>query len=259
MEIIELDFLDLFWTGGLIVIAIALSRWQKLGLEGQFLIAGIRSLIQLMFIGYVLEFIFAIDNPVAVISIVSVMITIAAIVAKNRIAKKMAGLLPIVWGALFFTSSLIVGYGIIFIIQPDRWYNPQYLIPLVGMILGNTLNGASLSGERLATSIKHNRLEIETHLCLGATDKQAIEKYRIGAVKVALIPTLNTMMIVGMVSLPGMFTGQVLAGNDPLSAASYQILILFMVALSNLMTTLIITEGVYRKFFNSKQQLVIDN
>lgn len=259
MEIIELDWIDLFWTWGLIVVAIALSSWQKLGLGGQFFIASIRSLIQLMFLGYVLEFIFVVNSPLAVIAIVSVMITIAAIVAKNRISNKIKGLLPIVWGALLVSTSFVVSYSIIFIIQPDNWYNPQYLIPLVGMILGNTLNGASLSGERLASAIKNNRLEIETHLCLGATGKQAVSKYHQEAMKIGLIPILNTMMIVGMVSLPGMFTGQVLAGNDPLSAASYQILILFMIALANLITVLIITEGVYRKFFNAQQQLIINN
>ncbi len=257
MEIIELDVIDLLWTWGLILIGILLVKWQKLALEGQLLIASLRSLIQLMFIGYILEFIFAVDNPIAILIIIGVMISIASIVAKNRISSKMEGLLPIVWIALFASTSFVVSYSIIFIIQPDDWYNPQYLIPLVGMILGNILNGASLSGERLANDIKNNRLTIETHLSLGATAKQAVQQYRKDAIKIGLVPILNTMMIVGMVSLPGMFTGQVLAGNNPLSAASYQILILFMIALANIVTILIITEGVYRKFFNDRQQLVI--
>ena len=156
MEIIELDLIDLFWTWGLIAIAIALVSWQKLGLEGQFMLASIRSLIQLMFIGYVLEFIFTVDNAIAVIAIVLVMITIASVVAKNRISDKLKGLLPIVWGALLVSTSFVVSYSIIFIVQPDDWYNLQYLIPLVGMVLGNTLNGASLSGERLASAIVNN-------------------------------------------------------------------------------------------------------
>jgi putative ABC transport system permease protein len=151
---------------------------------------------------------------------------------------------------------LIVAYSIILIIQPDQWYNPQYLIPLVGLILGNTLNGASLSGERLTAMINNNRLEVETHLCLGATPQQAIASYRTEAIRIGLIPILNSMMVVGMVSLPGMFTGQVLAGNNPLDAASYQILILFMIALANLLTTLLVTEGVYRHFFNQNAQLI---
>lgn len=256
MEIIQLDFLDLAWSWTIILLAVALSRWQKLKLEGQFVIAAIRSLIQLLFIGYVLEFIFAVNNPLLIILMILVMITLAAVVARNRISKKITGLLNTVWFALFFSSTLIVGYSIILIIQPPQWYNPQYLIPLFGMILGNTLNGASLAGERLTSMIKNNQLEIETHLCLGATPQQAITNYRTEAIRVGLIPILNSMMVVGMVSLPGMFTGQVLAGNNPLDAASYQILILFMIAFANLLTTWLITEGVSRHFFNQNSQLI---
>ncbi len=257
MEIIKLDSLDLLWAWGIILLIIVVSRWQKLGLEGQFFIASIRAILQLMFIGYVLEFIFAVNNAIAVIGIILIMITIASVVARNRIDKKMEGLLQIIWGALFVSVSLAISYTIILIIQPENWYNPQYLIPMVGMILGNILNSASLSGERLASMIKNNHLEIETHLSLGATAKQAIRQYQLEAVKIGVIPILNSMMIVGLVSIPGMFTGQVLGGNSPLDAASYQILILFMIAFANVVTVCLITEGVYRNFFNAQQQLII--
>lgn len=259
MEIIQLDFIDLIWCWGLIIIAIGLSRWQNLGLESQFLIASMRSLFQLLFIGYLLEFIFALNNPYSVILMITMMITIAAKVTTNRISKTIKGLLPIVWFAIFLSSTFTVGYTMMLIIQPEKWYNPQYLIPLIGMVLGNILNGASLSGERLASMINNNQLEIETYLSLGATPKQAIAKYRTEAIKVGLIPIINTMMIVGMVSLPGMFTGQVLAGNNPLDAASYQILILFTIALASLLVTILITEGVYRRCFNENAQLIVNS
>jgi putative ABC transport system permease protein len=98
---------------------------------------------------------------------------------------------------------------------------------------------------------------VETHLCLGATPKEAIAAYRQEAIRVSLIPTLNQMLVVGIVSLPGMFTGQVLAGVDPVDAASYQILILFAIALTNLLTSLLVAEGVYRRFFNQNAQLTL--
>jgi putative ABC transport system permease protein len=257
MEIIQLDLIDLLWCWGIILIAIGLTRWQNLGLEAQFTIAAFRSLVQLLFIGSLLDLIFAINNPGAVFLILIIMISIAARVTTNRISNNLKGLFAIVWFALFISSSLTVGYSIVFIIQPTTWYNPQYLIPLVGMILGNILNGASLAGERLAKMITDNRLEVETYLSLGATPLQAIAPYKQEAIKIGLIPTLNSMMVVGIVSLPGMFTGQVLGGNNPLDAASYQILILFMIALANILTTSLITEGVYRKFFNQDAQLII--
>jgi putative ABC transport system permease protein len=124
------------------------------------------------------------------------------------------------------------------------------------MVLGQAMNSASLAGERLSSTKKSHRLEIETHLCLGATPQQAIAAYQKAAIRASLIPTLNQMMVVGLVSLPGMFTGQVLAGSEPLNAASYQILILFMIALANLITAQLVTEGIYRRFFSENLSLL---
>jgi putative ABC transport system permease protein len=254
---ITLDFLDLGWSLGIIAIAVVLSSWQRLGLEGQLIFAAGRSLLQLLVVGYVLAIIFALDNPLVVLGILGVMLTIAAIVARNRIGKKIKGLLPVVWGALLVSSALTLSYTIALIVQPQTWYSPQYLIPLAGMVLGNAMNGASLAGERLASLISQNRLEVETHLCLGATPKEAISTYRQEAIRISLIPTLNQMMVVGIVSLPGLFTGQVLAGVDPFDAASYQILILFAIVLTNLLTAVLVAEGVYRRFFNQNAQLTL--
>jgi len=256
-QLIELDWLDLGWTLGLIGLAIALSAWQKLDLEGQLFIGAMRSLLQLLVVGYFIALIFAINHPLAVLGILGVMSTIAAIAAKNRISQQLKSLFPLVWGSIFVSTSLTIGYAILLIIQPPDWYSPQYLIPLAGMVLGNAMNGASLAGERLVSLIQQNQREVETHLCLGATSKQAIATYQKTAIRASLIPTLNQMMVVGIVSLPGMFTGQVLAGIDPLNAVSYQILILFMIALANLMTAILVTEGVYRRFLNEQMQLII--
>lgn len=254
-EIIQLNSTDLGLALGMIGAAIALSRWQHLELEGQFLIASGRAILQLLVVGYVIALIFALNNPLAVLGLLGMMITIASIVARNRIGKKIKGLFPIVGGSLVISSALTLGYVLVLIIQPERWYDPQYLIPLTGMILGNAMNSASLAGERLSSLIEQNRLSVETYLCLGATPSQAISSYQREAIRAGLIPTLNQMMVVGLVSLPGMFTGQVLAGGDPLNAASYQILILFMIAFTNLLTAILITEGVYRRFFNVNAQL----
>jgi putative ABC transport system permease protein len=257
MNIIDLEPIDLLSALGMIAAAIALSFWGKLGLEGQLLFAAGRAILQLLIVGNILDLIFALNTPWAVLTCLGVMLTIAAVVARNRIGKKIKGLLSVVWFSLLFSCALSLGYVVAIIVQPPTWYQPQYLIPLMGMILGNAMNGAALAGERLATMIKNHHLEIETHLSLGATAKQAIASYQKEAVRVALIPTINQMTVVGLVSLPGMFTGQVLAGIDPLNAASYQILILFAIALSVIITTFLVTEGVYRKFFNSNCQLIV--
>jgi putative ABC transport system permease protein len=254
-ELIVLDPLDLGLALGLVGMAIALSIWQQLELEGQLLFASGRSLLQLLVVGYFLALIFALNNPWLVLLVIAIMLTIAAIVARNRINQKIGGLLTVVWGALLASSVLTLGYTMVFIIQPQNWYSPQYLIPLAGMVLGNAMNGASLGGERLASLIRQHRLEVETYLCLGATPKQAIMTYQKEAIRTGLIPNINQMMVVGIVSLPGTFTGQVLSGIDPLNAASYQILILFMAIFANLLTTFLVTEGVYRQCFNQNAQL----
>lgn len=253
----KLDIIDLVLLLGMLGVSLTLSFWQKLELESQLIIASGRSILQLLMIGYILEFIFEINQPLPVVIILIMMLTIATQVIKNNISKEIKGLFPIIFGSIFVSILFTLSYTLILIIQPKTWYEPQYLISLTGLVLGNTMNSASLAGERLASNIKNNRLEIETFLSLGATPLQAIKNYRKQAIRVSLIPTLNNMMVMGLVSLPGIFTGQILAGIPPLEAASYQILILFMIVVTNLIMTSLITRGVYRKFFNQDLQLII--
>lgn len=255
-NLIALNTLDLVLCLGMIGMAIALSLWQKLGLEKQLAYSSVRSLMQLIAIGYILDLVFAIDNGLVVLGILGVMMAIAAVVTRNRIDEKLQGLLPTVVLSLVASNAFTLGYVILLIVQPEKWYEPQYIIPLAGMLFGNAMNGASLAGDRLLNTINQNRLEIETHLCLGATPKQAITNYQREAIRTGLIPTLNNMVVMGLVSLPGMFTGQVLGGSNPLDAASYQILIIFAIVLTNLISGILITEGIYKHFFNQDEQLI---
>lgn len=257
MELITLDITDLGLALGLMAIAIALAQWQQLGLTGQLIIATLRTIAQLVGVGYLLDFIFALNNPLAVGLIILAMVTIAALAAKKQINQKLGNILPILWGGILTSTLAVLCYVNLVIIQPPDWYSPQYVIPIAGMILGNAMNGASLAGERLVSTVKQQRLDLETHLSLGATPAQALSTYRRQAVRTALIPTLNQMMIVGIVNLPGMMTGQILSGVAPLDAVSYQILIMFMVATANLLTSLLVTYGISQKIFNAQAQLII--
>ncbi|MBD1924337.1 iron export ABC transporter permease subunit FetB [Microcoleus sp. FACHB-831] len=254
--LIKLDFTDLACALGMMAIAIGLSSWQKLGLEGQLAIAAVRTVVQLLGVGCILAVVFASNNPWIVLGILILLLTADAIVARNRISKKIPQLFPIVWGSIFISAALTLSYTIFLVIQPTTtWYDPQYLIPLAGSVLGNAMNAAALCGERLASTIAASQLEIETHLSLGATPKSAIAQYRKEAIRAALIPTLNTMMVVGIVTLPEIITGQLLSGTDPLQAAAYQIVIMIMVAFTSLSATLLVTQGLQRQFFNQNLQL----
>ena len=255
-DLIKLDFVDLAIAVGLMAGAIGLSAWEKLGLELNLVTATGRTILQLLVLGYVLDFIFALDNVWGVLAILAVIITITAIVARNRISPKIPLVLPLVWGAIFISTAVTVLYANFLIIQPDRWYEPRYVIPLAGIVLGNAMNAAAIAGERLVSTMNAQSVEIETHLSLGATPEQAVSQYRKAAIRAAFLPTINQMTLVGMVAIPGITTGQLLAGIRPIDAVSYEILIIFMVAASNLLTTILVTRGLYRQFFNSAAQLV---
>lgn len=255
-NLIRLDLWDLAWALGLMALAIGLSAWQQIGLEWSLAIATARTVIQLLVVGSILQIIFELNNPWAVLAVLTVMLTIAAVVARNRIGKKYPLVLPLVWISILLSTASTLLYTNLLIVQPAVWYEPQYLIPLAGIVLGNAINGAAIAGERFVSTINASQLEIETHLSLGATPQQAVAQYRKDAIRAGLIPNLNQMMVVGIVTLPGIITGQLLSGVDPLDAASYQILIMFMLAFANLLTALLVTFGLSRQFFNSASQLI---
>ena len=256
MELIQLTPVHLVWALGLIVFAIGLSAWEKLGLEWRLLVATGRTIVQLVGVGFFLEVIFAWKNPWAVLGVLGLMLTVAAMVARNRIGKKIPQILPIVWGSLLVSTALTIIYVNLLVLQPPSWYEPQYLIPLAGIVLGNAMNGGAIAGERLASTLSSARLEIETHLSLGATPQQAVASSRKEAIRAGMIPTLNSMMIVGVVTLPGILTGQLLSGVNPFTAAFYQMLILFMLACATLIATLLVTQGICLKVFNAADQLM---
>ncbi|WP_414624045.1 ABC transporter permease [Calothrix sp. CCY 0018] len=263
-ELIQLDFFDLGIASGLMVIAIGLSFWQRIGLELNLALATVRTILQLLVLGYILDFILALDNFWAVLAILAVMLTVAAIVAKNRITQKMPGILPLVWGSMLLSTAFTLIYVNFLIIQPDRLFQAQYVIPLAGFVLGNAMNAAAIAGERFVSTINASHAEIETHLSLGATPQQAIKQYKKDSIRAGLIPTINQMMIIGMVTIPGFMSGIIISGVDydkipfqtASEAASYQILLMFMVALSNLLTTIFLTIALSQQFFNKNAQLI---
>lgn len=257
-ELIKLDLVDLVLAVGLMAIAIGLSAWEKLGLELNLALATGRTIIQLAVLGYILDFIFAVGNvwPYVVLAILAVLLTITAIITRNRISQKIPRVLPLVWGAIAISTVLTLVYTNFLIIQPDKWYTPRYIIPFAGILLGNAMNAASVAGERLVSTINQLSTDIETHLSLGATPQEAVKQYRKDAIRAAFLPTLNQMMLIGMVTIPTFTNGQLLGGVSPLDAVSYEILIIFMVAATNLLTTILITQALYRQFFNSNAQLI---
>lgn len=257
MNIIQLNEVDLASALALMGIVIALSAWEKLGLELKLAIATGRTILQVVVLGYILDTIFTLNNGWAVLVMLAVMLLIAAIITRNRIDRKNRLMLPLVWASMLISTSMALIYINVLIIQPERWFEPQYLIPIAGMILASAMNAAAIAGERLVKTINSNYQEIETHLSLGASPQQAIKQYRQEAIRAGLIPSINQMTIIAMVAIPTFFSGQLLSGINPREAASYQILIVLAIAFTNLLTSLLVTWGICRQSFNSAAQLTV--
>lgn len=260
MTIIDLTPLDLGIASLLVVGLAGLSLAQGLGLERRILIAAARTAIQLYLIGLVLKILFGPIHPAWIGGLTLIMLLVAGREAMARQERRFTGL----WGfgigtaSMFLSSFTITLLGLTVIIQPAPWYMPQYLIPLLGMMLGNTMNGIALALDRLTQLAWDRRGAIEAQLTLGATWQEAIAETRRQAMRTGMIPILNAMAAAGIVSLPGMMTGQILAGNPPQVAVKYQILIMFFIAAgAGLGTLAAIWLGV-RRLFDARQRLRLD-
>jgi len=256
-SIIEVSWFDLAWAGGLMLIAVGISHWQKLGLAQRLVIGAIRTVVQLMLVGYALVYIFALDRWYLVGVALLCMLLVATKAAVNRQFSASRTLLMITGVAMLLASGLTLLYISTLVVRVTPWYNPQYLIPLFGMIIGSAMNAAAIAAERLASEMAARTAEIEAYLALGATAQQASQQPVRQALRAALMPTVNGLMVVGIVTLPGMMTGQILAGASPLIAIRYQIVVAFMQAAAVAITTAIVTLWYRRTFFTAVLQLKV--
>ena len=253
---IELSYVDLAIATGLVLVAGGVSIVLRLGLGRRLAIAATRTVVQLLLIGYVLNFVFGPGGAPALIGLAAVMITAAAHAAVSyRASRTYSGVtlqalvtLAVVGLASTLTvTTLVIGV--------DPWYQPRYLIPLLGMVLGNGLTGISLCLDSLLESLSERQGEVEMELAHGATRWEAARRPLREAVRRGLIPIINTMTVVGLVSLPGMMTGQILAGADPLGAVKYQIVIMFLIAGATSLGSIGVALLAYRRLFNDRHQL----
>jgi putative ABC transport system permease protein len=229
-ELIALGPVQLAIATGLVAIAGAISLLLRLGLEKRLAIAALRTVIQLGLVGLILERVFALRNPWLVVGLVLVMTVFAAREAVARATRGYRGIGADAWLAIA-GSCLIVG-GIVtqVVVGVEPWYHPQYVIPLLGMILGNSLTGIAISLDRFLEHLAVRSAEVELFIAYGATRREALTPPLRAAVRTGMIPIMNSMAAAGIVALPGMMTGQILAGSPPLQAVAYQIVVMFMIA-----------------------------
>ena len=232
MSYISLNYGELAIASGLVLVDAALSVIFGLGVHRSLLIAAIRMTVQLTLVGLVLTFLFSVVSPVWTVLTVLGMILFAGHEVSLRQDRRLTG-----WwsyglgtGCMMASSMLVTTFALLTALRPDPWYDPRYAIPLLGMILGNCMTGIALGLNTLTTSLVARRSGVEAQLMLGASRWDAVAPVTRAALRSALMPTINSMAATGLVSLPGMMTGQILGGVPPVEAVKYQILVMFLIA-----------------------------
>lgn len=250
-----MSLLAIILSFSFVIIALFLSRAFKLGLGRDLMITSIRATIQLLIVGYILKLVFGFDHPFVVILMLLLMIIVAA---KNA-AKRGTGLRHAFW-KIFFTISIVEiitqGFLLGLNIVPAT---PPYIISISGMIIGNSMIIANLLLNRLKGEVEMRKEEIQLVLSLGGSVKQSIYPILKQAIRSSLIPTIEGQKTIGLVQLPGMMTGQIIAGADPIQAVRLQLLIVFLIMSAASLTAIILGFLVYPSLFNNNQQLDIQD
>lgn len=256
---VDLTYFQVALATLLIVANGAISIGLHLRMERTLLLASLRTVVQLLLVGLVLEWVFRLDRWYLVLAIAAVMTLIAGATAAGRSERRYPGIWLNTIIAVWASSWIVTAFGLFAVMQGvEKWYEPQYAIPLVGMVLGNTLNGISVGLNTLTESLASRRDQVEGTLALGGARWEAARPLVQRAVRTGMTPIVNSMMVVGIVSLPGMMTGQILAGAAPISAVKYQIVIMFLVASATALGTVGVVLLSVRRLFTADHQFLAE-
>ncbi|QKY71439.1 iron export ABC transporter permease subunit FetB [Lentibacillus sp. CBA3610] len=250
-----MSFLTLAISLLFVIIPIILSKTLNLGLEKDTIIASVRSIIQLLAVGYVLQFVFDYENMLYIILMVVLMI----VAATHNAQRKGAGIKGIIWKLVVtfifvevLTQAILLGLSI----TPPT---AQYIIPISGMVVGNSMVLAILFLNRFTSEIETHQDQTELILSLGGTPKQAIHSQLITSIQASTIPTIESQKTIGLVQLPGMMSGQIIAGADPVQAVLFQLLVLFLLLTTAVVTSIMLGYLSYPTLFNQRMQLIQDS
>lgn len=232
MHPISLSAMDLAIAASLVVLDAAISLACGLRLHRQLLVAAIRMVVQLLLIGFVLRWLFASGSAAVTLAVIVLMIAAAAREVAVRPKQRLRH-----WGNFRIASVVVAGASMATVllalmtaIRPHPWHDPRYAVPLMGIVLGSVLNSASVALDAFLGDVSGARNQIEARLSLGTTLRAALAPIMRSAMRKGLIPVVNQMSAAGIITLPGIMTGQLLAGMDPIAAVKYQILLLFLLA-----------------------------
>jgi putative ABC transport system permease protein len=258
--VIRLSAIDLGLAASLVLVLAGLSLQVHRDLSRQIVIAALRTTVQLLLVGLILKVLFQNADFPWILLMALIMVLAAGREVVSRQERRFAGW----WGfgvgtvSMFLSSFSVTLFALHAIIQTTPWYEPQYAIPMLGMLLGNTMNGIAIAMDRLTQGVWLRRREIEAQIILGHSAVAAMRRQRYDAVRSGMIPIINAMATAGIVSLPGMMTGQILAGAPPVEAVKYQILIMFLIAVGTGLGTLAAVWAASSRLFDGRQRLRLD-
>ena len=238
-------------TLGLVAVAVALSLYERLGLEREIGVAVVRSFVQLAAMGYVIDFVFGLESIGAVALLLAGMVLFAAWTSARR-AGDVPGAFALAAAAVGVAAVATLGLLLLLGVVPAT---ARYLIPLGGMVVGNSMNAASLTMTRIRDDVREQRPKVEAALALGATSRQAIAPILKTALQRALIPLIDATKTTGIIFLPGAMVGMIIAGADPLEAVRLQIVVLYMLLGSVSVAAILVGTLSYRSFFTGRHQL----
>jgi putative ABC transport system permease protein len=258
MTYVEISLPRLALAAGLVVIALVVSHRLKLALGRPIAIGALRAALQLVAIGYFLVFLFAHEAPPFVLGVLAVMLFVAAFTSASRVAHVPQGqrLILRALPSIAMGSAVALIPVFVLIVPPRPWYEARYVVPISGMILSNAMNVVAQVFERVFAQAWSDRATIEQRLSLGASPAQATEPITRAALRAALIPTINGLVTVGLVALPGMMTGQILSGTAPTQAVRYQLVIVYQLVAVAAVSGATAAFFARRALFNAREQLV---
>ena len=260
MNVISLSVLDLSIAASLLLLLSLVSLRLSLGLEKRMLLGGVRMIIQLLLVGQVLHFLFADANPwwIACMSLVMLLVAVREVRARQQRALRGGSGYWIGTVSMFVSSFAVTFLALTVMVQVHPWYTPQYAIPFLGMVLGNTMTGVALATDRLTAQLYEQRGMVEQRLLLGQTWQEASGDIRRECMRTGMVPIINSMAAAGIVSLPGMMTGQILGGTPPIEAVKYQILIMFLIAAGTGFGVICSIWMTSRHLFDHRHRLCLD-
>lgn len=250
----DIDIWGLVVALTMVAVAAGISELMRINIGKTLLWSACRALIQLCVMGYIVGFVIRANNVFLVFTVIAVMLIAAVQITLSRAKGVPKGLAGPVLLSLTITMLLMISLVTELVVRPHPWYAPQLVVPLTGMLLGNTVSALAVGLSRFYESMDERRDEIDTMLAIGATAWEAARPSIVSSIRLGLLPTTATLASCGIVTIPGMMAGQVIAGGDPLEAAKYQFVVFAAIAALTLVADSLIMAMVYRTCFTANDQ-----